>query len=58
VSDTQKDHPKSGSGPSQSQSIGHFLLGLADLFELLVDTLRKFGQYLIETTKDNPSEHD
>jgi hypothetical protein len=27
--------------------IGHFLLGLADLFELLIKKLREFGEALI-----------
>ena len=45
----QKGHPPRKDGnPSYEEIIGRFLLGLADLFELLIETLRKFGQYLIE----------
>ena len=47
VSDWQKDHPASKSNPpSDPERIGHFLLGLADLFELLVKRLREFAQKL------------
>jgi len=45
----QKGHPPpTDDNPSLEEIIGRFLLGLADFFELLVDTLRKFGEYLIE----------
>ena len=52
LSDDQKDQPQCGGEPSQSKSIGYLLLGLADLFALLVVTLRQSGQHLIETAKD------
>lgn len=49
LSDCQKDHPaKTAIGPSQVESIGRFLLGLADLLALLVEKLMEWGVYLIE----------
>ena len=52
LSNEQKDHPKQIDIPSTTiESIGHFLLGLADLFALLVNSLKEFGNYLIETAK-------
>ena len=48
LSDDQKDHPKAiDKSPTTIEAIGHFLLGLADLFMLLVEKLRDFGQALI-----------
>ena len=48
LSDMQKDHPQPASTPpEQLDRIGHFLLGLADLFALLVEILREFGHGLI-----------
>jgi len=48
----QKGHPPpSGGDPSLEEVIGRFLLGLADFFELLIDSLRKFGEYLIEQAR-------
>ncbi|MDR5726520.1 MAG: hypothetical protein RB191_03525 [Terriglobia bacterium] len=45
----QKGHPPPKRGqPSTEEIIGRLLLGLADFFELLIETLRKFGEYLIE----------
>ena len=61
LSDAQKDHPtKSGEPPTSTERIGHFLMGLADLFLLLAGKLWEFGQYLIEqaraeTLKKEPS---
>ncbi len=53
LSDDQNDHPKPIANPPTSQeSIGHFLVGLADLFALIVERLREFSQFLIETAKD------
>lgn len=52
LSDDQKDHPKqAGKNPATLETIGHLLLGLADLFSLLVIKLRECGQYLIQTAK-------
>lgn len=49
VTDDQKDHPafKAG-GDSPLHAIGLFLLGLADLLELVIDKLSEFGLALIE----------
>jgi hypothetical protein len=49
LSDLQKDHPEQiGSPPEPFERIGHFLLGIADLFELLIGKLREFAHVLIE----------
>ena len=56
LSDEQKDHPQKVSEPNNNfESIGHFLLGLADLFALIVDTLRSHGRSLIESAKGSTS---
>lgn len=58
LSDGQCDHPaKTGESPSQSEVIGRFLLGLADLFELLVEKLAEWGRYLIELAAANEPSH-
>jgi len=47
-SDSQRDHARTANKPpNQMDCIGHFLLGLADLFELLIKKLREFGEALI-----------
>jgi hypothetical protein len=47
LSDWQKDHPAAlTTPPSDLECIGHFLLGLADLFELLVKHIREFATKL------------
>jgi 5-methylcytosine-specific restriction endonuclease McrA len=49
VTDPQKDHPgKLGDPPRTNESIGHYLLGIADLFMLIAEKLIEFGEYLIE----------
>ena len=51
LSDDQKNHPKQiGKPPVTHECIGHMLLGLADFFALLVEKLREFGQFLIQST--------
>lgn len=49
LSDKQRDHVAYGSkeaiGPLGN--IGHYLLGLADLLEMIVAALRRFGAWLI-----------
>lgn len=53
LSDNQKDHPKQiGKPPTTLDTIGHMLLGLADLFELLVKKLREYGIFLINTAQE------
>ncbi len=48
LSDAQKDHPDPiGSPPDPLERIAHFLLGIADLFELLIKRLREFAAILI-----------
>jgi hypothetical protein len=49
VSDDQKDHPSfDPAADPLLQTIGHFLLGLADLLRLAVQKLTEFGHTLIE----------
>jgi hypothetical protein len=49
LSETQKDHPQPQSkSPSPLEVIGRYLLGLADLFRLIVERLDQFGRTLIE----------
>lgn len=50
LSDTQKDHPKAltNGEPPHLEKIGHFLIGLADLLEMLIEKLREYGLVLIE----------
>ncbi len=49
LSDTQHDHPPAvQDDPSTAEKIGRYLLGLADLLEAVVATLRQFGEWLIE----------
>ncbi|MGO4705786.1 hypothetical protein AB4072_08420 [Microvirga sp. 2MCAF38] len=49
VTDAQKDHPSFlTSSNRQLETIGRFLLGLADLLSLAVEKLVEFGRELIE----------
>jgi len=48
LSDRQKDHPAQiNTPPSSDESLAHFLMGMADLFELLVRKLREFADKII-----------
>jgi hypothetical protein len=48
-SDLQKDHPaKLEHGPTTLETIGRYLLGLADVLGLIIGKLREFGLLLIE----------
>ena len=49
LSDKQRDHvpPDSREPAGQLGVIGHYLMGLADLFSMLAEALRKFGTWLI-----------
>ena len=50
LSDEQKDHPSQiGKEPTSLETIGHLLLGLADLFTLIVEKLRECGDFLIQS---------
>jgi hypothetical protein len=54
LSDDQKDHPQViNKAPVTTEIIGHFLLGLADLFLQLVNRLREFAQALIAMNKNS-----
>lgn len=58
LSDWQKDHPKQISHPpSFEESLMHFLLGMADMFELLVRTLREFANKIKAKLKQSESAH-
>lgn len=51
-SDLQKNHPQQVKAPSDPlEAIGFFLLGLADLFALLMEKLRDFGHALIDRAR-------
>ena len=53
LSDTQKDQPKTvGRKPEPMEQIGLFLLGVADLFELLISKLREFGNALMAGVRE------
>lgn len=48
VTDDQKDHPRfNAAADPMLDSIGHFLLGLADMLRLIVEKLAEFGLALI-----------
>jgi hypothetical protein len=48
LSDAQKDHAlRPEDSPTDAERIGHFLMGLADLFELSVKRLREFATKLV-----------
>jgi hypothetical protein len=52
ASDMQRDHPRQIDGePDLLERAGHFLLGLANLFALLVEKCREFGSALLERAK-------
>ncbi|HJU10448.1 MAG TPA: hypothetical protein VJ728_06215 [Candidatus Binataceae bacterium] len=54
LSDDQKDHPAQNSkSPTVLEKAGHLLLGIADLFERLIATLRELGNALL-THKPTP----
>lgn len=53
LSDQQRDHISPGPLPAEGQSVrmGYYLLGLADLLAMIVDTLRKYGARLIAESR-------
>ena len=54
LSDDQKDHPpRIDERPDALERVAHFLLGLADLFELLIGKLREFAAELIGRADPN-----
>ncbi len=51
-SEYQREQPKPSGNPRNVFAvIGRWLLSIAEYFELMCDTLRKFGEYLIELAK-------
>jgi len=54
LSDWQKEHPdKIQDPPDKLEMIAHFLLGLADLFEFLIEKIRQFARDLLERADPN-----
>lgn len=52
LSDMQKDHPEPvGNPPGLAERVAHFLLGLADVFELLIEKFRQFADDLLDGLK-------
>jgi ferredoxin len=48
LSDQQKDHVPPGPKPTGKMAqIAHYLLGLADMLAMIVQTLREFGAWLM-----------
>ena len=57
LSDSQKDHPETAPHADQVLArIGNFLLGLADMFELIFERLREFGGALIALANEASAE--
>lgn len=56
LSDMQRDHPVAleAGEPPYLEKIGHFLIGLADLLEMLIEKLREYGMVLIEAAVNCP----
>ncbi len=56
VTDAQLDHPDPAAKakPTHLEVIGRYLLGLAELFEMLAQRLREFGSLLIEAAANCP----
>lgn len=53
LSDEQIDHPKAITKPPHKlERIGHFLIGLADLFRLIAEALKQYGNHLIELARE------
>ena len=49
LSDRQNDHPRKTSGSASfEETLAHFLLGMADQFELLVKKLREFAEKIMQ----------
>lgn len=57
LSDLQKGHPdRAQMPPHPLEQIGHFLLGVADLFKLLIKCLEQFGRELIDLAANLPAQ--
>jgi len=56
LSDQQLDHPSDEAGRNPLlATIGHYLMGLADLFRLLAESLIEFGKWLIDQAQLSPA---
>ena len=56
VTDDQKNHPSSSpAGDPFLDTVGRFLLGLADMLKTVVEKLYEFGKALIERAKSQPN---
>lgn len=52
ITDAQKDlPPPTGDKPICLERIGQMLLGLAELFKILIEKLSEFGHYLIDLAR-------
>jgi hypothetical protein len=59
LSDRQKERlRKISTPPSELERIGQFLLGLADIFEILVKRLREFAEKLFELANESHHENE
>jgi hypothetical protein len=57
VTDAQRDHPPHGEVADPFlERVGRFLLGLAELLKVAVETLFAFGKALIERARQAPHE--
>jgi hypothetical protein len=55
VTDDQKDHPPGVDGCDPFLlSVGNFLLGLADMFAIIIERLYEFGETLIARANESP----
>ena len=56
LSDGQWDHPAGATGQDQMLAIiGHYLVGLADLFRMIADAMVRFGTWLIDQATQRPA---
>jgi hypothetical protein len=56
ATDDQKDHPADIGGQDVNLAmIGHYLMGLADLFRMIAETLLAFGKHLVATAQADSS---
>lgn len=56
VTDAQKDHPPPVTdGDAFLESVGHFLLGLADMLRTVLEQIAAFGEALIERARSHPA---
>lgn len=59
VTDDQKDHPPGAEGCDPFLlSVGNFLLGLVDMFAIIIERLRDFGETLIARANESALKQD